>query len=384
MDQKGQILIPSLLIFPCIFLFVFLIYETGKLSTAKIRHQFAVDSAAFVEMTNYSDFLNRTAYVNGPFPMRVFKEGFGPGIDPNTGKPTSGTPVLSTSGTKDTTFYELLYANSLFPRAEPDPTDSDPVWPIRYGGPEADTLNRNPPDVSPQCQNQPSSGGSCRDIVTDQNANDYYLSWEAVNDLYKLYYKVYSLLGSVEDAQFSVFCRLTGASGCPGGGAEHNLFKKSYYFNTNDSINDASEGALGFSHPFRPKPYCLQQIMFYGRKPTGNYFQATQITSPQSPIQMPGTIAGCSPAGLFQVEAVPDSDLRALRSRNAGAGSCAAGSPWVGYPIIQHWRAPDNFFNVDFNSLMEDRNPCVHATVALQGGRVWPDPTPKFQTKLYP
>src|SRR3984957_11337744 len=75
-SRGGQIVIPALLLFPTLFLFVYLIDETAKLSREKIRHQFAMDAAAFVEMTNYSDFLNRSAYVNGAFPMRIFEEGY--------------------------------------------------------------------------------------------------------------------------------------------------------------------------------------------------------------------------------------------------------------------------------------------------------------------
>src|ERR1035437_1447444 len=75
-SRRGQIVIPAMLMFPTLFLFVYLIYETAKVSRGKIRHQFAMDAAAFVEMTNYSDFLNRTAYVNGAFPMRIFNEGY--------------------------------------------------------------------------------------------------------------------------------------------------------------------------------------------------------------------------------------------------------------------------------------------------------------------
>src|SRR5512137_1751447 len=75
-SRVGQVIIPALFLFPTFMLFVYLIYETAKLSREKIRHQFAIDAAVFVEMTNYSDFLNRTAYVNGAFPMRIFDEGF--------------------------------------------------------------------------------------------------------------------------------------------------------------------------------------------------------------------------------------------------------------------------------------------------------------------
>src|SRR3990167_9990070 len=73
-SRRGQIVIPAMLLFPTLFLFVYLIYETAKLSREKIKHQFAMDAAAFVEATNYSDFLNRTAYVNGAFPMRIRSE----------------------------------------------------------------------------------------------------------------------------------------------------------------------------------------------------------------------------------------------------------------------------------------------------------------------
>ena len=60
--REGQLAIPSLFLLPSLFLFVYLIFETAKLSREKIRHQFALDAAAFIEMTNYSDFLNRSAY----------------------------------------------------------------------------------------------------------------------------------------------------------------------------------------------------------------------------------------------------------------------------------------------------------------------------------
>src|SRR3989304_4552981 len=75
-SRAGQIFIPAMLLFPTLFLFVYLIYETAKLSREKIKHQFAMDAAAFVEAPNYSDFLNRTAYVNGAFPMRIFEQGY--------------------------------------------------------------------------------------------------------------------------------------------------------------------------------------------------------------------------------------------------------------------------------------------------------------------
>src|SRR5438477_628147 len=129
-SRRGQIAIPSLFVLPSLFLFVYLIFETAKLSREKIRHQFAVDSAAFIEMTNYSDFLNRSAYVNGAFPQRIFFEGFyNTCIEKknNTG---------GDCGSQGDRLYEILYKNGAFPRSDqgaPDaPLDDKPSWLIRF------------------------------------------------------------------------------------------------------------------------------------------------------------------------------------------------------------------------------------------------------------
>ncbi|MDE2238142.1 MAG: hypothetical protein KGK30_09650, partial [Elusimicrobia bacterium] len=108
-------MLPALFLLPTLFLFVFLIFETAKLSRAKIRHQFAVDAAAFVEMTNYSDFLNRSAYVNGAFPMRIFWEGFhdGPGIDCQGRDPCPKPPITRNPAP----INEILYADGVYPAA---------------------------------------------------------------------------------------------------------------------------------------------------------------------------------------------------------------------------------------------------------------------------
>jgi hypothetical protein len=364
-NQRGQIAIPALFVLPSLFLFLYLIFETAKVSREKIRHQFAVDSAAFIEMTNYSDFLNRSAYVNGAFPQRIFHEGF---YNTCIEKKNNTQGDCGTDGDR---LYDILYKNGGFPRTDqrtPDqPLDSDPVWYLRFGGSGAGKNQVNP-----------NLGSGRLNLLTMQDALDYWISWSDAQDIYKLYVQIYQLLGSVEDAQYSVFKRLT---------ADHNFFRKSYWLNTNDPINDAYDGASGFErYAFEPHPHCVQEIMIYGNKPTNNAFQPYQIWAPNSPIQMPSTISGCEPtSGLFQLEAIDENHLRNMRIQHPD-------SNWPGYPIIQHWdtnRAAlaSNYFNVDFHKVVRCQDgggPCVHATVALAGGKLWPDPTPKFQTRLYP
>src|SRR5438128_493857 len=101
LDQRGQLVIPALFVIPSLVLFIYLIYETAKLSAEKIKHQFALDTAVFVEMANYSDFLNRTAYVNGPFPARVCYEAF-------NDKDLTITRDEDYSSAKDTLLYDYL------------------------------------------------------------------------------------------------------------------------------------------------------------------------------------------------------------------------------------------------------------------------------------
>src|SRR3954469_8667618 len=108
-SRRGQIVIPAMLLFPTLFLFVYLIYETAKLSREKIRHQFAMDAAVFVEMTNYSDFLNRTAYVNGAFPMRIFEEGYHDFPAECEGK---------MAGCKKESYATMLFNNGAFPHLD--------------------------------------------------------------------------------------------------------------------------------------------------------------------------------------------------------------------------------------------------------------------------
>ncbi|MCR4294627.1 MAG: hypothetical protein NUW21_03775, partial [Elusimicrobia bacterium] len=196
-SRAGQIVIPAMLLFPTLFLFVYLIYETAKLSREKIKHQFAMDAAAFVEATNYSDFLNRTAYVNGAFPMRIFEQGY---------KDFRAECEGKVEHCEDITYAEILYQNGIFPRSQSrgtgsgPPTEftgSDDKWDIAYGGTGTGKNSENPTLQDPVI------------LFSLQDAQKFWHSWDLASEVYKLYVQVFSLLGSVEDAQWQVLKRLT-------------------------------------------------------------------------------------------------------------------------------------------------------------------------------
>lgn len=424
--ERGQIAIPCLFILPSMFLFVFLLYETGKLSREKIRHQFATDAAASVEMTNYSDYLNRTAYGNGAFPDRLFKEAFWDVcIQPKTGAPKLPSPsrandcVISQTGPLDPNpvkgdrLYEILWKNGAFPRfcqlpddctveppeyeavapddpvQEPFPLDKDdpPTWLVRFGGCGELKNQAKNPDPNASCTSPPKNQ---LDLITVEDANNYWLTWDDAQQTYQLYAQAYHLLGSVQESQGVIFEETR---------KDQMLYRKSYWLNSGASEGKDGAGAFPTSS-FLPKHYCVKNLMVSGSRPTKNTFQPYQIYKPPNAVDMEDSesIKGCG--GLYQFTAIDPAKLNELRYPSSELGD--SGEHWPGLSVFQHWDKEgkilgNNFFGVDFASEADcpsgGGGPCVHATVSVQnpaqGGTddqngVWPNPTPKFQVRLRP
>jgi len=368
-SRKGQILIPSILIIPSLLLFIYLIFETTKLSREKIRQQFAVDSAAFIQMGDYTNILNRTAYVNGAFPYRIFKEAY----ECMGGCGSGGNCLKKTDESGSVCVYNMLYDAGAIPKykndvsgSEATPLDAESKWEIEYKDPPRGGINKNPPSV----------GNSLMLITSDQGIK-IYIFWDPAIAIYKFYAQVYTMLGTVEESQMTVFERLT---------ENFNFFRKSYYLNANtqecvDNPNTCGEDGVKSPGGFRNNKFVrgsnmfvwyLSEIMFHAKVPQSGlppYFLGK--TNP--PLRMPGK-------GLFQLATFSDGALKTV------------GRP--GYHVYQGWDVSSNYFGVNFNSMVacqETGRPCVHALVATQcpqlssgNNCVWPNPTPKYQTRLYP
>lgn len=72
--KRGQILLPSVLLVPIFILVVYLLYDLTNLSLTKVQHQFALDTAAYAQMSSVSSYLNSMAIINGPSLYRVMLE----------------------------------------------------------------------------------------------------------------------------------------------------------------------------------------------------------------------------------------------------------------------------------------------------------------------
>jgi hypothetical protein len=384
--RGGQIIIPAMLLFPTLFLFVYLIYETAKLSREKIRHQFAMDAAAFVEMANYSDFLNRSAYVNGAFPMRIFEEGYYDFPAECEGKVANCNKV---------SYASILFQNGAFPHVggtyidghSPETSLPGPQWSIEYGytsdgaptakAPQSNrtTMNENPPQtVEPFA------------LFSLNDANHYWQSYDLATEIYKLWFQVYSLLGSVEDAQFTVLTRLQN------GPPVHSFLQKSYWLNTGDSMSDAAGLATTFGTQLgnfsgSVHALCQQTLVYCGNRHLGGTGIQPYRPECTDPVVQLQTSAGCEAplgpgGGLFQVVYLPQSMINNLNGNHGGL--------YPGLSLSMKWSYPaQNYFNVDWGQQFGNGGPQLHTTISLAGDpvnkpAVWPDPTPKFQVRQYP
>ncbi len=365
-SRAGQIVIPAMLLFPTLFLFVYLIYETAKLSREKIKHQFAMDAAAFVEATNYSDFLNRTAYVNGAFPMRIYEQAYDefPFECEGKGNCDEFNPK---------TYAEVLYKNGVFPRSVSGKKsfDTEDKWDIEYGGKGAFKNDPNP--------NFPDN----IELFTMENCEQSYNPLPLVEEVYKLYFQVFSLLGSVEDAQWQVLKRLTKDS-------SHSFLQKSYWLNTGDPSNYGSEFASAWDNAlgeFKTTPHCYRTLVYRGNKFIGGGgLRQYVVSGTDPPMKLTDVVnqPGCTGGGLFQLQTVDPASINAL--------SKPGGSMYPGLSLSLKWAIPTkNYFNVDFSNRPQDfpqSAPELHTTVSVgannPNAKVWPDPTPKFQVRQFP
>lgn len=368
--RKAQILIPAVLVIPSLLIFIYLLFETTKISREKIKQQLALDSAAFIQMTDFTNFLNRTAYVNGPFPYRIFKQLY------DCGQDGMGTMLDKSDQSGQTCTFELFWKMGAYPKyvddveyQSPDPKwfDGKTKWDIRFDETFRPGINTPKPDLADEFI-----------FFNADMATKYMFFWDPIISFYKQYVQVYSILGSIEASQFSVFDRLT---------QNMNFFRKSFYLNaaTKKCLDNpelcGNEGLSGWVgkklKPGDVKMHYIKRIKFWAKSIRENVLMGPgyDIAHSES-IDM----TQMAPQGLFQLTTVDEGKLSSLGK---------------GYELEQSWEpgnTAQNYFGVNLNALGNCKttpSTCVHVTVASQcsiegNNCVWPFPTPRYQTRLYP
>jgi len=369
--RKAQILIPAVLVIPSLLIFIYLLFETTKISREKIKQQLALDSAAFIQMGDYTNFLNRTAYVNGPFPYRIFKQLYDCGGD------QMGTMVQRSDESGEECTFKTFYEAGNFPKyvndipGEPPENrasefDKSPKWEIKFDDTLRPGINTANPNLNDELI-----------FLTSDQAVKLMLFWDPIIGFYKQYAQVYSILGSIEASQLSIFERLTD---------NMNFFRKSFYLNaaTRECIDNpelcGNEGLSSWKsvrlRVSNVKMHFIKRIKFWAKSRRTSFPPGYDIVYTNPPLDM----TQGAPEGLFQLTTVDVGKLKELKK---------------GYELEQSWKPGDasqNYFGVNLNALGTCKttpSTCVHATIrsecpAFDNNCVWPNPTPKYQTRLYP
>lgn len=352
-NKKAQIVLPAILLIPTILLVIYLLLETTKLSREKIRHQFALDTAAFTELTSASNYLNATAYTNGAFPFRLFRENFTP-----TEKVFG---PKSNPEQKELSLYELFYRGGAFPALGDDgdwnsaPKDTDTEWELKFYTEESEERsswnNPNPPNISDQ---------TFYPVMSKNYADNYAIGWNP--DAVKLYVLIYYFLSQIYEDQKNVYLKLS---------KEGEFFRKGYYLNVGSGGCKLSEcgreGAKNFKeYKVQTEPVYIKKIKFYYVNPDDYSDETREIPFDLEEQEM-------FDGRLYQYSYVSRSYASKLRRL------------YKGIDVTQPFKAPSNYFNVN----LEKFRPRNHVRAALQCTKesnncIWPNPTPKYQVRLFP
>ena len=109
-NNRAQILLPAVLLAPIFILVIYLLFETSKVSMYKIRNQFALDNAAYSQMSSLSTYLNAAAYTNGNMPYRVMKSYNSDFLSPKGAAGSKG----------QYTVFDVFYQAGAFPALGPN------------------------------------------------------------------------------------------------------------------------------------------------------------------------------------------------------------------------------------------------------------------------
>lgn len=356
-SRAAQITLPAILLIPTILLVIYLLFETTKLSREKIRHQFALDSSAFVEMTSTSNFLNAVAYTNGAFPFRLFRENYAP--EEKDIKPDEDGPLddKRAKAGDSVSLWDAFHEAGAFPtmydpNSSPQPNAIE--WKLEFYND-----SENPSERAKWNTDNPDPAAALSEEwpLTSKNiAMNFLFEWNV--DAVKMYMFMYYLLSQIYENQKKVYDKIS---------SEGEFFRKSYYLNTgNCRMSECGrEGARSFKgFAAQTESMKIQKVIIWYKDPDDLSVQSIAIDLKKESI-FDGT--------LYQFSFISRGSREKIRRL------------FTGIDITQPFVAPNNYFNINLARF----KPHTHVRVALQCTKesnncVWPNPTPKYQVRVFP
>lgn len=371
-NRRAQLLLPAVLLLPLFVLVIYLLMEVTKVSIAKMRHQFALDNAAYSQMTSVSVFLNAVGLLNGPLPYRVLKTYDEPlkVVDPqNTYRESDKWTVFDL-------FFQAGAVPTIAPdydkgaRFNPSPKQESVDWGVhyaKYDGIDQKTDDAGNPiyDRTEWEKETPKEIKDAVVLMNEEMVSKHYIAAKKVGlPAILAYLNTYVQVGDTYNLQKHIYESIT---------KNAKSFREGYFLNVD--VDDCK------------KKECARQsasrLMQYLSIPTKRQ-EAENVLVFVSASDMAGGTGGAVkvPLSMKEVGAEPlfffayvePLGLRRLRTLKRGI------------TLKQNFSLPRNHFNID---LVSKYKPYVRNTVILNCPRannncVWPNPLPKYNVILRP
>jgi len=371
-EKKAQILLPSVLLVPLFILVVYLLFDLTNLSISKNQHQFALDNAAYSQMSSVSSYLNAMAMINGPVLYRVmytYQDDKVPIIPDYKGM---GWP-------DEISVFDLFYLGGAFPSIGPDhekglngkPRAESTNWDLQYSMLPYDyKLTRNDNELSGHytgradwMRPQPKPSTEAEPIMNWDIIEKYQWTSQQLLEYFIEYLKWPFYEGDIYRNQTYMFEQVT---------KNAYMFREGYSTNVKDCKPSecAKQSARVLSRYLKIHilPFELKAVKFYSQDYSGDgsshVGNIMDLTSEK--IGMGRDIFMFSYA-----DAATISKLRVLER---------------GVVLKQPFKTPANSFG---KNLTQKYKPFTRVTVSIACPRrgnncVWPNPLPKYNIILRP
>ena len=383
-ERRAQITMPSVLLAPIFILVIYLLFETAKVSMTKVRHQFALDNAAYSQIAVASTYLNAVALVNGPMPFRVMRYYGDPSQSSLPLKEGGKAPSSPEALGDPITIFELFYRSGAVPSMLGDkdgrvanlrPPQEAVDWKVQYADPMYDSnesegkekivISRR--DWNKELPVVPGDNERVR-LISKEIVEQYHFPALKVGvPVLTQYLTTYVYDGSIYKSQDYVYKELT---------KNLIMFREAYYLNVPSSNCKKSECGRESAAKLRPflnigtKPFEIDKIQVHfsdGGKDRGDTHGGAYPT----PLSATELLQGQK---LFQFAYLDPSSRSKLRSLQRGI------------LLKQNFKLPLNHFNINLD---QKYKPYVRTKASLTCPRgnnncVWPNPLPKYSITLDP
>ena len=368
-SRRAQLLLPAVLLLPLFVLVIYLLVEVTKVSIAKVRHQFALDNAAYSQMTTVSVFLNAVGLLNGPLPyrvMRTYDEKLELVDKQNTYR-----------GRDNLTVFDLFFQAGAVPTVAPDyewgsnppPKSASTDWGVHYvkrgdwaTGPDGEDEVKSY-DRKEWEKETPAAITERVVLMNREIVRKHYVSAKKVGlPAMKAYLNTYVQVGDTYNLQKDLYQKLIKNAG---------IFREGYYLNVDDcKKGECARQSASHLAPYLSIPTKRQEadelMMFVSASDmAGGTGGAIEI-----PLQM--TEMGAEPLFLFAyVDGAGRARLRQLKR---------------GVTLKQNFPLPKNHFNINLTSKYKPyvRNKVIMSCPRTNNNCVWPNPLSKYNVTLRP